>query len=426
MFGFPALLIAATLPLASQQAAAAAPTGAVQSSPYRIDVSLLLYRGEQITARAGSGSDRDIQGYVWMDSSGCLAGAGAGTSAAPTVPGMRWHYTGVVTRQSGSEVTVDVSWQRVSEPSNDAQHREVTIHPGETVTLEAIPVPASNSCGITAARLSLSIGVQVFSGGRGAGGGGGRGGFGGTGAGASTGGGRGGVGTGGVGAGGLGAGIGGGGVGAVAGARGGRGIGGGGGVGAGPGRGTMIATSVAEAQGRLNRDESGSPLFDLPGVSYDAELWLVHTGPGVTSEETQRLPVRVSSSTDVVTFTPVAVQTPQGPATVEVAAVVRVLATTDSRQVLRVAIARSVRGAVDNMSFIGNTSKVIPSPAVGDVVSFEIPEGVVRAARSGGGGRGGAAAAAGAGSVSVAAAAPSSMLGGHQFSVRLKLTSKGL
>ena len=418
MFGFPELFIAATLAQAPAPTAQPAPTG-----PYQIDVSLVLYRGEQISARAGSGSNNKIDGYVWMDGSGCLAGAGGGTSA-PALPGMRWHYTGVVTRQSGSEVTVDMSWQRVSEPTNDAQHREVTIHPGETITLEAIQVPASNSCGITSGRLTVSMGLSMFSGARG----GGRGVFGGVGAGGARGG---GVGAGGMGAGGVGAGAG---TGAGGGRAGGRGMGGGGtAVAAGPrgagGRGFGGAagpTELARAMGSLNRDENGGPLFDIPGVAYDAELWLVHTGPGLTAEDTQRLAVRVSSSSDVVTFSPVSLQVPQGPATVEVAVVARVLTTTDSRQVLRVVIARSVRGAVDNMSSIGNTTKVIPSPAVGDVVSFEIPEGVIRAARSGGGGRGGVSVGAGRGNLSVGGIANPDLLGGHQFSVRLRLRSKGL
>jgi hypothetical protein len=200
----------------------------------------------------------------------------------------------------------------------------------------------------------------------------------------------------------------------------------GGAVAAGPtgfgGRGVNVAenaTTLARAMGAMNRDEQGGTLSELPGVSYDAELWLVHTAPGATAEETQRLPIRVSSGVDVLTFSPVAVQTARGPLNVEVAAVVRVMATTDAKQVLRVVIARSVRGTYDS---IGNTTKVIPSPAVGDVVSFEIPEYGMR--RGGGAGGRGAAAGVAAAAGTVVSASSNDLLGGHQFSVRLVLKSK--
>src|SRR6185503_5493641 len=96
--------------------------------------------------------------------------------------------------------------------------------------------------------------------------------------------------------------------------------------------------------GSMNTDENNALLVDLPGVAYDAELWLVHAAPGVAAEETQRQKVRVSSAADVVAFSPVSIATSQGPADVEIAGVVRVLATGDGRQVLRVVIARLVRG----------------------------------------------------------------------------------
>jgi len=70
---------------------------------------------------------------------------------------------------------------------------------------------------------------------------------------------------------------------------------------------------------------------------------------------------------------------------------------------------------------VGSTTKVIASPALGDVVSFEIPEWSGRA-RGGGVGRGAMLAAGGR---AVTASASNDSLGGHQFSVRLRLKAKG-
>lgn len=79
----------------------------------------------------------------------------------------------------------------------------------------------------------------------------------------------------------------------------------------------------------------------MQGASYDAEVWLVHTPTG-GQEETQRVEVHVDGNGQAFDFPAVAITTPQGPAKVAVAAMLRPLANTQGDVMLCVAIVRRI------------------------------------------------------------------------------------
>src|SRR5262245_16921970 len=126
MFGYSTLMIT-MLSWAFAQQAGVAPASIAQASPYHLEVSLALYKGDQITARAAGGSESQVQGTVWMDATACAAGAGSGVAAPVSMPATRWQYTAAVVGQSGSDATVDVTWQRTGDAAGEAQHRQVTL-----------------------------------------------------------------------------------------------------------------------------------------------------------------------------------------------------------------------------------------------------------------------------------------------------------
>jgi hypothetical protein len=129
-------------------------------------------------------------------------------------------------------------------------------------------------------------------------------------------------------------------------------------------------------------------LHSVPS-SYRAEMWLVHTAPDGTQRTESRIG-RIDDAGAVFRFTLLPVRLADGPASVLIGINLRPMATADGRPMLRAEIARVLDGKSQGAQ--GATSRAVPMPHQGDVVSFELPT------------------------------LPFGMLDGHRFELRVRLT----
>ena len=126
--------------------------------------------------------------------------------------------------------------------------------------------------------------------------------------------------------------------------------------------------------------------------SYRAEMWLVHTAPDGTQSTESRIG-HIDDAGAAFRFTLMPVKLADGVASVLIGVNLRPMATADGRPVLRAEIARVLDGKTQGAQ--GATSRAVPMPRQGDVVSFELPT------------------------------PPFGMLEGHRFELRVRLTPAG-
>ncbi len=203
------------------------------------------------------------------------------------------------------------------------------------------------------------------------------------------------------------------------------------------------------------------PLGAMPGgaKAVDAELWLLHTLPSDVQQVVHQT-VRLAAAGGRFAFAPTSVTTAQGDVSVELTGSIDRYRTPTGDEFFLLSLTRRVRGAgLPPEGVEGTTGSVVPLPLPNEVLSFEMP-GTGRArgagggvARSGGGGgaggarsggavasgppdpaRGGAVGAGGGaqsaargggrggGGATVGAAQIASLLEGHQFALRLRIT----
>jgi len=357
---------------------------------------------------------------------------------------IRWQYSGRIVQRTSSNYTVEIDWQRDGGSFTVAPKttQQVVMQLGVPQVLDTLTPPSTNACGTTSLRFEAAVvpfswiasvaygGFGVGSaGGRGRGVGAAAGGFGGGGSVAGAASGARGRGTSATGVNGAGASANAGGGAtqdffsirgsasmsalefarmlasgtygwnyrppAAVGATGGGATGSGAGSGAARGGTGDVSVTVGGGRGLFVASPRmfNPQLTPITTGNYDAELWLVHTPPGGT-EETQHLTVHFGSDGEAAAFPLVTVSTPSGPATVDVAVSLRVMADEKGATVLRVIIVRRVDAGASAST--GATTKVIPVPVASDTVSFELPD---------------------------ARGAQVNALDDHRFSVRLKIAS---
>ena len=102
--------------------------------------------------------------------------------------------------------------------------------------------------------------------------------------------------------------------------------------------------------------------------SYRAELWLVYTMPDGT-RRTFTTSGHIDEGGGTCRFAPLSIPL-ASPTLAFIAANLRPMATADGKLVLRTVIARAVEGLSQ-----GASSRAVPMPKPGDVVSFELPQG---------------------------------------------------
>jgi len=205
---------------------------------------------------------------------------------------------------------------------------------------------------------------------------------------------------------------------------------------------------------RLGRAASASASPAVPATStipigataggakpVDAEFWLIHTLPS-GAERVMHQVVRVPVAGGTFGFAPTAIDTPRGSLDVQLTGAIGRYRTPAGGEFLVLSMTRTVTGGGLPASGVSaTTGSVIPLPPATEVVSFEMPGAGARrggavgvrggvgggaggataggtaggavVARSGGGGRGGAA---------VNTAWVTTLLEGHQFALRMKVT----
>jgi len=189
---------------------------------------------------------------------------------------------------------------------------------------------------------------------------------------------------------------------------------------------TMVTTSAADAPA---------------GKDLDAQLWLVHTRPDGT-EHSQLQEIRAPGDRGLgFFFRAGAIQGMDAQLTVEVAGEIRPVLS-NGATVLYVVIERATFDGTSPTPAIGAAGRSIAVPAVGEVISFDMPPMGPRGGGGGGGGRGsggaraGSAGGAGGGGSGGARAGGTGgggtvstgsrsggpdPLNGHTFSIRLQL-----
>ena len=127
---------------------------------------------------------------------------------------------------------------------------------------------------------------------------------------------------------------------------------------------------IARPDGVVADDAVPVELRNLPAASYDAEVWLISTGPDGRSQTLFRTG-HLDATGRIFTFPQVRIKTSTGVVrSVDVAVNLRPMAIPEGALVLRAAIGRFVEN-----SGWGSMDKALPMPDRGDVVSFEMPNG---------------------------------------------------
>jgi hypothetical protein len=349
-------------------------TALVQSAtdpPVQLEVAVRSYHADGSPRAYALGTPNEsAPSYVWVDMTACSVGSGIFRSSSPSA--ITWQYVGRIVEHRGSQYAIEISVRRMDKTASEASPRSLTLSLGEPVVLDE--VSAQSRCGMGSAQLEVSVANPI------------EGRFGAGGRGRSASGVRGLTGAGGGGGTSAGGGAGSAGGNSFGGSGGGTGAGvtGVGATGGQARSGVMSAAALARTAaigdtavidfsgngvgGTANGGPVRTLLRPLPAASYDVEVWLVHTtadGPPATWQ----LSGHLDSLGQVMGFSPVAVQTTQGVATVSVAAMLRPMITADGLTVLRATIAR----VLSSGEGFGVSDKVIPMPSPADVVSFEMP-----------------------------------------------------
>jgi hypothetical protein len=253
---------------------------------------------------------------------------GAGLRDAPAWAVHAWRFSGRVLSKTPDEVTLELTWQRVLDHGNAStatgSPTQLTLRLGEAVTLETVEAPADSECSrrvsFEARYGSKPYHVDVVA----------------TGSGASK-----------------------------QEVRRGTGVGAGSGTAAGGG---VSGVSRGAAAGGVSgaRMPSGSRWMDV-------NLWLVHSAPG-RQESVLHQQLRAPLEGADFAFAPMSIETPRGPAIVQVRGS---LSVTDGQQLIFVTNrtvkfrSPSARESAFDTQGGGRTVNAMPGPA--EVLSFDMP-----------------------------------------------------
>jgi hypothetical protein len=261
-----------------------------------------------------------IAGVVYLLACGGLGASSPGLPVAASATEV-WQLSGRVIDLTEERASVQVSWQRVRQGSEDvtgtARSLTLTLSRGERTTLETIDIPAAGACEarrasldiVFASRLELSPAMSK--------------------------------------------------QGVVVGGGGGR-------VYFGSGGGTTTATVAA----------AGQPAPTMPS----ADLWLVRTTPGQADQTQHVTAPAVTSIPRTFTFAPVTIQTPAGAMLVTVHGTVEIGFSPEGQRRFYLSASRTVtfspanRPARDAAPITeGSTKTTVPVPGPDEVLSFEMP-----------------------------------------------------
>ena len=308
---------------------------------------------------SSAGTSGDEAGYIFGSATLCSMGASASEPTTP--PGAGWRVSGHVVRQVGPDFVVQIDWQRTWERNarlvdGPKGSQELTMRLGDRLSLDTIFVPVVGFCGFTGAALEAAVTLRSVR--------------------ATQ---------------------------ATAAPRS-QAVetlalaGGSGGAGGASGRSGLPGSMLtSRAGGAFSGGIVGSapPAGTTAVAPFDAELWLVRTGPDSRTLEIKQIALRVHSSGARFAFPAMIVTTARGPVTVEVTGELRGYVAPGETAQLVVVIDRHVIRELAPRTMHSGTGKRIEMPAPGDIVSFEMP------------------------TLSVG---PEQDLAGHQFSLRIHVT----
>jgi hypothetical protein len=332
----------AMLPITMFLLAQAATTGPQRPPAHPIvQVGIFSYRPDGTVG--GAAYETDLTNGTIVYVAGCTIGAG--NRPAPDRASDAWRVSGKVQSADATEAVVQLDWQRirangsaVTAPGGSVQ---LTLHPGDRVPLDSASPDAPAQCMaptiVFEARYDTVFGLSA----RGGGASGSR-----------------------VGAGG----------GFASGAD--RGVGGGGGSATSRGAGGATRSGARTAEG-------GGAGVERPKAvesrELDVDLWLVRSAPG-RKEETLHQALHGVRGGAQFAFAPVSVDTPRGPASVQVSGSFHTQLDESGAQQLVVVTLRNARlagaGAPPRdipQSVQGGSITTHPMPGPDDVLSLEMP-----------------------------------------------------
>ncbi len=332
-----------TIPITMFLLGQTATTGSPQlSGDPIVQVGVFSYAPDGTIRAAAYDTDLSKETSVYV--AGCAIGGG--NRPAPDTATDAWRLSGKVQSLDASEAVVQLDWQRIrangvaaSSPSGSIQ---LTLHPGDRVPLDSASPEGTSQCMaqtiVFEARYDTRLGWA-----RGKGGSGFR--VGATGGGSSVGG-------------------------AAAGPA--TGAGAGGGRSTGMGAGTGSGMGLGGGGGARIGSEPGSRQLDV-------DLWLVRNAPGRKEEAVHQALHGVRGGA-AFAFAPVSIDTPRGPASVQIAGSFHVKLDESGTQQLVVATMRDVRFAAAGspgqntpQSIQGSSITTHPMPGPDDVLSLEMP-----------------------------------------------------
>jgi hypothetical protein len=311
-----------------------------------VQVGLFSYHADGTAAGSAFGTTERLESTVFASASLCQLGAGF--RELPAMAAHAWRFAGRVVSANAESAIVELEWQRImndgAEVSEAPTSVQLTLKAGDRVLLDSVAPQAKRGCSVTDAGFearyvvrSAGLSHQFTPVGRG-----------------------GGIGTG--------AGIGGGGgVGKGGGTGLGRGTDGGVGASPGGGGGSAYGTRV------LVQGESPDP------ESLKVELWLVHSAPGMTEDQTTYQALTAAREGAMFAFAPVSLTTPEGSIGVQITGSFAVqsgpsgdrLVFQTNRRLTSWSTAGQSGGRAQEAEGIGRIVRAMPGPD--DVLSFELP-----------------------------------------------------
>jgi hypothetical protein len=302
-----------------------------------VHIGVFTYRSDG--TQAGSAFNIAESGDYTVFASASLCQVGAGFRELPAVAANAWKFTGRVISANGASAVVEIDWQRlmndgtaVDEPARSVQ---LTLKNGDRVLLDSAASRTLRGCSVTNAGFEARYLPRMASLNQQSGSAGGGRGEGAAGPGARTG------------------------VGAGGGS--GSGSGSGGGAGAGLGAGARAGGGGA---GRGASDPD----------ALTVELWLVHSVPG-TEDKTVYQTLQSMREGAMFAFAPVAIQTPEGPITVQITGSFATTSGPTGNRLIFMTGRRvsfgPIRGASTDEQGTSRITKPMPGPD--DVLSFELP-----------------------------------------------------
>jgi len=174
----PILLVALSLTPVRFAQAPAAPTG---SDPLVLRLAAHFYRGDQpAPGPGGNGTmgpllhESEVSGFIWLMPTLCgvfssanepkgTEKAGATSyNTAQHIPGSGWRVSARVLERNGDTFKVRVEWERRWDKSTRLTSgptgtQEITLRAGEPFALDRVEPTLTSECGMTAARLEVTI-----------------------------------------------------------------------------------------------------------------------------------------------------------------------------------------------------------------------------------------------------------------------------